>query len=46
MGLAAVGGAVADDLFARGLCLPSSASLRMSEVDYICDVIRRAVLRR
>ena len=46
MGLAAVGGAVADDLFARGLCLPSSSSLTMSEVDYICDVIRRAVLRR
>jgi len=45
MGLRAIGGAVADDLFARGLCLPSSSSLRMSEVDYICDVIRRAVLR-
>jgi len=46
MGLHSVGGAVADDLFARGLCLPSSSSLRMSQVDYICDVIRRAVTHR
>lgn len=46
MGLRSVGGAVADDLFARGLCLPSSSSLTIEEIDRICDLIRDAVLRR
>jgi pyridoxal phosphate-dependent aminotransferase EpsN len=46
MGLRSVGGAVADALFARGLCLPSSSSLTADEIDRVCALIRDAVLRR
>lgn len=35
-----VGGAVSEDLFARGLCLPSGSNLKDSEIDEIIDVVR------
>ncbi|HVK85199.1 MAG TPA: DegT/DnrJ/EryC1/StrS family aminotransferase [Kofleriaceae bacterium] len=38
-GYASLGGKVAADLFERGLCLPSSSSLTMAEVDEVSDVI-------
>lgn len=36
------GGAVAAELFSRGLCLPSGSGLADSDVDYVCTVIRDA----
>ncbi len=33
------GGAVAEDLFARGLCLPSGASLSPADQDRVCEVV-------
>ena len=36
------GGRVAEDVFRRGLCLPSSSSLTDSEQDRVIDVVRRA----
>ncbi len=35
-----VGGAIADDLFARGLCLPSSSSLTEDDLDRVVQGIR------
>jgi pyridoxal phosphate-dependent aminotransferase EpsN len=35
-----VGGAVAEDLFARGFCLPSSSSLTPSDQDRVIEVVR------
>lgn len=35
----AVGGAVAADLFTRGICLPSGSSLTVAELDRICTLI-------
>ena len=35
------GGEVADDLFARGLCLPSGSNLTPSELDRVAAVVRR-----
>ena len=32
---------VSDDLFNRGLCLPSDTKMTMEDVDRICDVIRK-----
>jgi dTDP-4-amino-4,6-dideoxygalactose transaminase len=32
---------VSDDLFARGVCLPSDSKMTMEDVDRICDVIRK-----
>lgn len=32
---------VSDDLFERGLCLPSDTKMTMEDVDRICDVIRK-----
>ena len=32
---------VSDDLFARGVCLPSDTKMSMEDVDRICDVIRK-----
>lgn len=40
---AAIGGAVAEDLFARGLCLPSGSSLTTDDLDRVADTIRRCV---
>jgi pyridoxal phosphate-dependent aminotransferase EpsN len=39
------GGAVAEDLYARGLCLPSSSSLTCAEQDRVVEVVRRAARR-
>jgi pyridoxal phosphate-dependent aminotransferase EpsN len=38
-----IGGAVADDLFTRGLCLPSGSSLTRAELERVVEVIRDAV---
>jgi pyridoxal phosphate-dependent aminotransferase EpsN len=35
-----VGGAVAEDLFARGICLPSSSSLTLEDQQRVIDVVR------
>lgn len=40
------GGAVAEELFARGICLPSSSSLTHAEQDRVIDVIRRCAHSR
>ena len=29
-----------DDLFARGVCLPSDTKMNMDDVDRVCEVIR------
>ena len=36
-----VGGEVADDLFSRGLCLPSSSSLTATDIERVANLIRR-----
>lgn len=36
------GGGVADDLFARGLCLPSGTAMAEADVERVCAVIRKA----
>jgi pyridoxal phosphate-dependent aminotransferase EpsN len=36
-----LGGSVAEDLFARGLCLPSGSSLSPADLQYITEVIRQ-----
>jgi pyridoxal phosphate-dependent aminotransferase EpsN len=41
-GCARYGGAVAEDLFARGVCLPSSSSLTPGEQTYVVNVVREA----
>ncbi len=38
----AVGGAVAEDLFQRGICLPSSSNMSPSEQDRVIEIVRRA----
>lgn len=38
-----IGGGVAEDLFNRGLCLPSSSSLGHDQVRRVCESIRRIV---
>ncbi|NDJ14198.1 MAG: aminotransferase class I/II-fold pyridoxal phosphate-dependent enzyme [Acidobacteriia bacterium] len=42
------GGAVAEDLFRRGICLPSSSSLAAGQIDYVADRVLAAqtALRR
>jgi pyridoxal phosphate-dependent aminotransferase EpsN len=40
------GGSVAEHLFAEGICLPSSSSLRPEEQAHVVDVIREAAGRR
>ena len=39
MNTAMYGGAVSEDLFAKGLCLPSGVALTESDIDRICDII-------
>jgi pyridoxal phosphate-dependent aminotransferase EpsN len=39
------GGAVAEDLFARGICLPSSSSLTGQDQDRVIAVVRSACRR-
>jgi pyridoxal phosphate-dependent aminotransferase EpsN len=40
------GGAVAEDLFARGICLPSSSFLDVATQNRVIDVVRQVVLAR
>ena len=40
-----IGGAVAEDLYARGICLPSSSSLTEAEQDRVTAVVRSCLLR-
>lgn len=40
-----VGGEVADDLFERGLCLPSSSNLTREQVERVADGVRRLAIR-
>jgi dTDP-4-amino-4,6-dideoxygalactose transaminase len=42
-GFPCLGGDVAEEIFVRGLCLPSSSSLTTDEVARICQVILEAV---
>ncbi len=42
-GYCTLGGGVADDLFRRGLCLPSSSSLTLAEVEHVAATIRDVV---
>jgi dTDP-4-amino-4,6-dideoxygalactose transaminase len=44
LGFQCVGGAVAEDLFERGLCLPSSSFLTREQVAEACDVLRSLVM--
>jgi pyridoxal phosphate-dependent aminotransferase EpsN len=44
-GAECVGGGVGEDLFARGLCLPSGTALSSSDLDRICEIILRTVDR-
>ena len=37
----AAGESVSDDLFNRGVCLPSDTKMSLEDVDRICDVIRK-----
>jgi pyridoxal phosphate-dependent aminotransferase EpsN len=37
------GGEVAEDLFRRGICLPSSSSLSLEDQEYVIDGVRRAL---
>ena len=39
------GGAVAEDLFARGICLPSSSNLTGQDQDRVIAVVRAACRR-
>ena len=41
-----LGGEVAEDLFTRGLCLPSGSSLTTADLHRVVDVIRRAAAPR
>jgi dTDP-4-amino-4,6-dideoxygalactose transaminase len=41
-GCEAVGGEVAEDLFRRGICLPSSSCLTEEEQGYVIGVVRSA----
>lgn len=42
-GTESIGGEVADDLYARGLSLPSSVALRPQEQERVVDALRRAL---
>lgn len=44
-GCEVVGGAVSEDLFQRGLCLPSGTGMTETDIERVAAVIRRAVLR-
>jgi dTDP-4-amino-4,6-dideoxygalactose transaminase len=41
-GCQCVGGAVAEDLFRRGLALPSSSNLTASDLDRVVEIVRKA----
>ena len=40
-GCSVIGGAVSEDLFERGLCLPSGSAMTESDVERVCGVIRQ-----
>jgi pyridoxal phosphate-dependent aminotransferase EpsN len=40
------GGEVAEDLFNRGLCLPSGSNLSESDLERVVEVVRRVFARR
>lgn len=40
-GCRVVGGAVSEEIFAKGLCLPSGSNLTRSDQDRVVEVIRR-----
>ena len=40
-----IGGSVADDLFARGLCLPSGSSLSENDLERVVGVVRQVAAR-
>ena len=40
-GIETVGGAVSEDLFARGLCLPSGSAMTDADLDRVIGVVRR-----
>jgi dTDP-4-amino-4,6-dideoxygalactose transaminase len=42
-GCRVVGGSVAEDLFERGLCLPSGTQLSRKEQDRVIETIRKCV---
>jgi len=42
-GAARFGGAVAERLFAQGLCLPSGSAMTESDLERVADVVRRAL---
>ena len=35
------GSSVSEDLFSRGVCLPSDTKMSMRDVDRVCEVIRK-----
>jgi len=39
-GIETYGGAVAERLFARGICLPSGSSMTIGDLDRVADVVR------
>jgi len=39
-----IGGEVADDLFTRGLCLPSGSRMSTDDLERVVDVLRAAVI--
>jgi dTDP-4-amino-4,6-dideoxygalactose transaminase len=41
-----VGGAVSEDLFNRGLCLPSGTAMQTSDLDRVISVIRNCYKRK
>ena len=41
-----VGGEVAEDLFERGLCLPSGTAMTEEDLDRVIGVIKRQKVRR
>lgn len=44
-GCEVVGGAVAEDLFRRGLCLPSGTGMTEADIERVVAVVQRAILR-
>jgi dTDP-4-amino-4,6-dideoxygalactose transaminase len=38
-----VGGAVSEDLFKRGLCLPSGTAMRRFDLDRVVDIVGSCV---
>jgi pyridoxal phosphate-dependent aminotransferase EpsN len=43
-GLGVAGGSVADDLFARGMCLPSGSALTSEQLERVVGVVRRVAV--